>query len=84
MWFSTLRFSVYLCLSGSNEYDQRQDLKSIVINILQNSSHMYYIHNSNIKCVNSVDIHYVINPDDDVSLFFVFNDFDYIFISLYC
>ena len=91
MWFSTLWFSVYLCLRGSDEYDQRQDFISIVANMLQNLSHMYYSHNSNIKFVNSSikcvgfeSIHYAINPDDDVSSFLVFNDFDYIFISMYC
>ena len=58
--------------------------------MLQNESHMYYSHNSNIKCVGSTikyigfeSIHYAINLDDVLS-FMVFSDFDYMFVSMYC
>ena len=50
---------------------------------------MYYSHNSNIKCVDLTIkyivfefIHYTIKFDV-VSFFIVFNDFDYVFISIY-
>ena len=36
-----------------NIFDQRQKIKSIVINMLQNYSYKYYSHNSNIKYVSS-------------------------------
>ena len=62
----------------------------MVINILQNLSYMYSSHNNNIKCVGSTikyvgfeSIHYVINLDI-VSSFMVFNDFDSMFLSMYC
>ena len=57
----------------------------MTINMLQNLSHMYFSHNSigsNIKCIDFESIHYVINLDV-VSSFMVFNDFDYIFLSMY-
>ena len=51
---------------------------------------MYSSHNSNIKCVDSTikcisfeSFHYVINLDY-VSSFVGFNDFDYMFPSMYC
>ena len=51
---------------------------------------MYYSHNSNIKCLNLTikyigfeSFSYTVNLNI-VSSFEVFNDFDYIFISIYC
>ena len=51
---------------------------------------MYYSHNSNIKYISSIinclgfkPIHYAINLDV-VSFFMIFNDFDFIFLSIYC
>ena len=51
---------------------------------------MYSSHNSNIKCVDSIikcigfeSFHYVINLDV-VSSFMIFNDFDSMFLSMYC
>ena len=62
----------------------------MVVNMLQNLSQMYYSHNSNIKCVDSTikcigfeSFHYVINLNV-VLLFVGFNDFDYMFLSMYC
>ena len=62
----------------------------MVINILQNLSYMYSSHNNNIKCVGLTikhvgfeSIHYAINLDI-VSSFMVFNDFDSMFLSMYC
>ena len=53
-------------------------------------SHMYYNPNSNIKYIGStikfirfISIHYIINLDVVLS-FKEFNDFDYVFISIYC
>ena len=57
----------------------------MIVNILQNYSHIYYSHNNNIKCVSltikCMDfelIHYNINMNI-VSFFYIFNDFDCIF-----
>ena len=62
----------------------------MVISMLQNLSHIYYIHNSNIKSedlmikyIGFKSFHYAINLDV-VSSFMVFNDFDSIFLSMYC
>ena len=51
---------------------------------------MHFSYNSNSKCVDSIikdidfeSIHYIINLDA-VSSFMVFNDFDYIFLLMYC
>ena len=84
---------IYLYLGDSdkqNIYDKRQEIKSMVINILQNLSYMYSSHNNNIKCVGSTikrvgfeSINYAINLDI-VSSFMVFNDFDSMFLSMYC
>ena len=50
---------------------------------------MYYSHNSNIKCINSIikyigfeSIYYAINLNV-VSFFMIFDDFNYIFLSMY-
>ena len=58
--------------------------------MLQNWSQKYSSHNNNINCVESTikcigfkSFHYIINLDV-ISLFMVFSDFDYIFISMYC
>ena len=58
--------------------------------MLYNLSQKYYSHNSNIKyidstikCIDFKLFHYVINLDA-VSSYVVFNDFDYIFLSMYC
>ena len=71
-------------------YDQRQKIKSIIINMLQKLSHKYSSHNSNIKCGNSTIkcrsfelIHYAINLDV-VSSYIIFSNFDYMFLSIYC
>ena len=92
-WFSSLWCDTYLCLGDLDEQsisDQRQEIKSLVVNILQNWSHRYSSHNSNIKCVGSTikctgfeSIHYAINLNI-VSSFMGFNDFDSIFLSMYC
>ena len=62
----------------------------MVVNMLQNRSHRYFSHKSNIKNIDSIikyigfeSIHYVINLDV-VSSFMIFNNFDYIFLSMYC
>ena len=61
----------------------------MVVNILQNLSHKYSSHNSNIKCVEStinyVDfqpIHYTINLDV-ISSFMIISEFDYMFLLMY-
>ena len=60
------------------------------ISMLQNLSYIYYIHNSNIKSEDSTikyidfkSFHYAINLDVVLS-FMVFNDFDFMFLSMYC
>ena len=67
----------------------RQEIKLIVVNILQNWSYRYSIHNSNIKCVESIikyidfeSINHVINLDP-ISSFMIFNDFYFMFILIY-
>ena len=57
--------------------------------MLQNLSHMYYNHNNNIKyigstikCVGFEPIYYDINLNV-VSSMLAFNDFDYIYVSMY-
>ena len=84
---------LFLCLGDSDKqsiYNQRREFKSIVVNMLQNWSNMYSNHSSNIKCVGTTikyidfeSIHYTLNLDD-VSSFIVYNDFDYMFLSIYC
>ena len=77
---------VYLCLGNSDEqskYEQIQKIKSMVVNILQNWSHINYNHNSNIKCVGFKSIYYAINLNTVLS-FMVFSNFDYLFQSMYC
>ena len=71
-------------------YDKRQEVKSMVVGQLHNWSQRYYGHNSNIKCVDSTikcivfeSFHYAINLDV-FSSFVVFNDFDFMFLSMYC
>ena len=68
---------------------QRQEIKSMVINMLQNLNHRYYGQNSNIQCVDSTikyisfePIHYAINLDVVLSSL-VFSDFDFMFLSMY-
>ena len=83
---------VYLYLGDSNEqsiFNQRQEIKSIVVSMLQNLSQRYYSHNSNIKyvdstikCIDFESFYYVINLDI-VSSFVVFSDFDSIILSMY-
>ena len=73
VWFSSSCCSVYLCLDDSNEqsiYDKRQEIKLMVVNILQNWSQRYSSHNNNIKCIDSSikcisfeSFHYAINLD---------------------
>ena len=49
-------FDVYLCIGDLDEKsipDQRQEIKSMIINMLHNSSHKYSNYNSNVKCVDS-------------------------------
>ena len=62
----------------------------MVISMLQNLSQMYYSYYSNIKCIDLTikcidfkSFHYVINLNV-VSSFVVFNNFDSIFLSMYC
>ena len=84
---------VYLCLGDLNEqniYDQRQEIKSMIVSMLQNWSQRYSSHNSNIKCVDSTikcigfeSFRYAINLDV-VSSFMIFSGFDYMFLSMYC
>ena len=61
----------------------------MVVNMLQNWSHRYSSHKSNIKCVGLIikcidfeSIHYTINLDV-VLLFMVFSDFDLMFLLIY-
>ena len=61
----------------------RSDIKTnqiMIVNMLQNWSHMYSSHYMIIKYVSFKPIHYVINLNI-VSFFKVFNEFDYVFIS---
>ena len=88
--FSSLWCSMYLCLGIQTSKHQKQEIKSMVDNILQKWNHMYSSYNNNIKCVGSTikyigfeSIHYVINLGV-ISSFIVFNDFDYMFLSNYC
>ena len=79
---------MFIFVSYSNEQsisDQRKEIKSMVVNMLQNFIYMYYIHNGNIKCIVSTikcvsfePIHYNINMDV-VSSFMIFSNFDICF-----
>ena len=54
LWFISSSCGVYLCggdSDGQNISNQRQQIKSMVVSMLQNLNHIYYSHNSNIKCV---------------------------------
>ena len=56
IWFSLLWCDIYLCFDDLNEqsiYDQKQKIKSIIVNIRQNLSQKYYSNNNNIKCIDS-------------------------------
>ena len=62
----------------------------MVVSMLQNWSQRYSSHNSNIKCVDSTIkcicfewLYYAIKLNV-VSLFVIFSDFDYMFLSMYC
>ena len=62
----------------------------MIVKMLQNLNHRYYSHNNNIKCVESTikfidfeSFHYTINLNV-FSSFMVFNDFDFIFLLMYC
>ena len=80
--FHSLRCEVYLCLDDSNEqsiYNQTQEIKSMIINMLQNYNYVYSSHNSNIKYVSST-----IKWINFVLSFMIFNDFDFMSISMYC
>ena len=63
---------------------------SMIISMLKNWSQRYSSHNSNIKCVDStikcigIESFHCVNNMDVVSSIMVFNDFDYMFLSLYC
>ena len=91
--FSPSSYKVYLCVDDSDKqsiFNHRQQIESMVINMLQNWSHRYSNHNSNIKYLGSIIkyigfklIHYAINLDV-VSSFMVFSEFDSIFLSIYC
>ena len=56
VWFSSSWYDIFLCLGDldkQNMYDQRQEVKSMVVSMLKNWSHRYSSHNSNIKCIDS-------------------------------
>ena len=57
-------------------------MKSMIDNMMYNWNHMYFSYNNNIKYIIFESIHYAINLDT-VSSFMVFNDFDFIFLSMY-
>ena len=81
MVFVSSSCSVYLCkgdLDRQNISDQSQRIKSMVVSMLQNWSHRYYSHNSNIKCVGSIIKWLVFEP-----IHYAFSEFDYMFLSMY-
>ena len=82
VWFLSSHYSIFLCVNDSNRKANliKQRHQIMVINILQNLSHMYYSHHRIIKCVGFKPIHCAINLDD-VSSFKAFNEFDYVFLS---
>ena len=76
-------------LDEQSIYGQRQKMISMVVYILHILSHIYYSHNSNVKCVGLTikyigfeSIHYAINLDV-VSSSMVFNNFDCMFLLMY-
>ena len=83
----------YLCendLDKQNISYHQQEIKSMVVNMLYNLNYRYYSNDSKIKCVSSTILYigfdliqYVINLDV-VSFSMVFNDFDFMFLSMYC
>ena len=95
---SVQRFDFYRCntilicvwaIQTSKVYKSKTKNQINVINILQNRSHRYSSHKNNIKYVDSVikyigfeSIRYITNLDV-VSSFMIFNNFDYIFLSIY-
>ena len=82
-----------MCLGDSNAqstYDHKQEIKSMIVSMLQKWSQRYSSHNSNLKCVDLTikcigfeSFHYAINLDV-VSSFVVYRDFDSMFLSMYC
>ena len=76
-------------LDEQSIYNYWQEIKSMVVNMIQNLSHKYFSHNSNIKCVESTinyvyfhPIHYTINMDV-ISSFMIIRDLDYMFLLMY-
>ena len=53
-WFSLLWYDIYFYLDDSNEksmYDQKQEIKSIFVGMLENWTQKHSSHNNNIKYV---------------------------------
>ena len=73
---------IYLCAGNSCEQNIFDQIKTtnqiIVINMLQNYSHIYFNHNSIIKIVSFKSIYYIINLDT-VSFSMIFNNLVYVF-----
>ena len=82
VWFLSSHCGVFLYVNDSNRKANsiKQSHQIMIINILQNLSHMYSSHHRIIKCVGFKPIHCVTYLDD-VSSFRVFNEFDYVFLS---
>ena len=62
--------NVYLCMSDSDKqkiFNQREKIKSIVVNMLQNWSYIFSSHNSNIKFVSSIINYIGFEPIDYVT-----------------
>ena len=80
-WFSSLWCDIFLYLGYSNEqsiFNQRQEIKLIIVSIMQNRSQMYSNHNNNIKYVDSTikyidfeSFRYVINLNVFYPLWFL-------------
>ena len=58
-------------------------IQSMIVYMLENLSHRYSSHNSNIKCVGFELIHYAIKPYV-ISSYIAFREFDFVFLSIYC
>ena len=61
-------------MSDSNgKVNQKDKVKSLFIDMIENLSHMYYSHHIIIKCVGFKSIHYTINLDIASSIEYLAN-----------
>ena len=82
VWFSSSYYDAIWWVGDSNgkAYSINTSSQIMVVNMLQNFSHMYYSYHRIIKCVGFKPIHCAINLNTTSSSRF-FNEFDSLFLS---